>query len=57
MTTLILDVPRLSTYRAIRRAHTLGWKTGLYAGCFIGLAVAALVCAVFVWLHEKRCGL
>lgn len=54
MTTLILDVPRLSTYRAIRRAHTLGWKTGLYAGCFFGVALTALACAAFVAVSERR---
>lgn len=54
---MLINPPRFSTYRAIRRAHTLGWKTGLYAGMLYGLAVAALICAVFVYLHEKRCGL
>lgn len=52
---MLLDAPRFSTYRAIRRANTLGWKSGLYAGIMSGIAVAAIACAVFVWLHEKGC--
>lgn len=53
---MLLQTPRFSTYRAIRRAHTLGWKTGLYAGIMSGVAITAIVCAVFVWLHELRGG-
>jgi hypothetical protein len=53
---MLLQAPRFSTYRAIRRAHTLGWKTGLYAGIMSGVAVATIVCAVFVSLHELRGG-